>query len=67
MGEEGPCAVCVCLWAKGGEGSRKGIVYLYNLSNSLVLISEGHPQYIWITVLLGCLLLAVRAPVGMHV
>lgn len=34
--------MCVCLWAKGGEGRRKGIVYLYNLSNSLVLISEGH-------------------------
>lgn len=37
-------------------------MYLYNLSNSPMLISEGHPQYIWITMSLGCLLAAL-APV----
>jgi hypothetical protein len=36
--------VCVCLWAGVGKGSREGIVYLYNLSNSPVLISEGPPS-----------------------
>lgn len=40
--------MCVCLWvgagAGAGEGSREGIVYLYNLSNSPVLISEGSPS-----------------------
>lgn len=43
-GERGCCAVCVCLGVGVGEGSREGIVYLYNLSNSPVLISEGPPS-----------------------
>lgn len=56
---------CVCLFVGGGcgEGSREGIVCLYNLSNSPMLISEEHPQYIWISVSLGCLLLTALAPV----
>lgn len=36
--------MCVCLSVGGGAGSREGIVYLYNLSNSPVLISEGPPS-----------------------
>lgn len=34
----------MCLSVGWGEGSREGIVYLYNLSNSPVLISEGPPS-----------------------
>lgn len=61
--------LCVSVFGRGwgGEVSPEGILYLYNLSNSPMLISEGHPQYIWITMLLCCLLLAALAPVEMCV
>lgn len=79
VGGRGALVLCVSVQGGGGEGSREGTVYLYNLSNSPVLISEGPPSiyldypcrsaasFLLPLLLLGCVYVRVFFPYPLHV